>query len=226
MRALAEGASAAIASSRRSDAPGSHRTGPPAITRPGPEGSIAKASTRFSTFLRGSIPPTNRAYRPSIPYLRRTSLTASSEAGANAATSTPSGVTCTRPASISWPASRSLRVAIEGTTTPAARLSHRSKERRQRGFMCGAMSSRRSWARSCTTITTPSRCVAGGRKLVASSTSKSTDHSMRGIPTRFDKGPNTRAGKRDASSDRLSAFTPAKNRRGRSNPFACRYQAT
>ena len=50
---------------------------------------------------------------------------------------------------------------------------------------------------------------------MASRTSKSTDHSIRGTPKRFDSGPNTLAGNRDAFSDRLSALMPSKKRRGR-----------
>jgi hypothetical protein len=91
--------------------------------------------------------------------------------------------------------------------------------------MCGAESGSRSYARSCTTITTPGLRVAGGRKFVASSTSKPTDHSMRGTPSRDDIGPKTLAGNREAFSVRFGACTPVKNDRGRSRPFACRYHA-
>ena len=161
-----------------------------------------------------------------MPYLRRTASIASGGAGAKAATSTPSGVTWTRSASTSCDASRSVFVEADGTMTPAARCSQRSNRRRHRGSMCGAVSGRCSWARSCTTITTPGLWVAGGRKFVASSTSNAPDHSIRGTPSRVDMGPNTRAGNREAFSVRLGAFTPSKNRRGRNRPLACRYHAT
>ena len=91
--------------------------------------------------------------------------------------------------------------------------------------MCGAVSGNSRKARSWTIITTPALRVAGGRKFVARRTSKSPNHSRRGTPAREEIGSKTRAGNGELLSEKFLARTSAKNLRGRTSPFACRYQA-
>ena len=133
--------------------------------RPG-GAACANARTSASRFLRGSMPPTKSAYGPSTPKRRRTSSTALGRRPAR---------TRRRPRPAAPPSRepdpRDGRPAGRCASTSRARARRRparatpSKRRRHRASMCGAVSGSRSYARSCTTITTPG-LARGGRQEV------------------------------------------------------------
>ena len=218
-------------SRRRADRPpwGPSAPDPPAITSRVPGSSVANARTSASRFLRGSIPPTKSAYGPSIPNRRRADvLDVCREARAYAAASTPSGATVTRPGSTSM---RLQQVGARGgRRAPARRRPGRASRR------TGGATARPCAARSPATARTRGRAppsrrrgsrVAGGRKFVASSTSKSTDHSMRGMPSARghrleDPGREPRGPLRQVGGLHRARRTAG----DRKMPFACRYQAT
>ena len=182
---------------------GSHRTGPPAITkrrraslmrRPGP-------ASRDSSAARSRRRTAHRGPRCRTGAARRRSPRAS---GSERRASTPAAPRAGVPIDGICRA-QVRRADSDGTMTRAARSSQPSKRRRHRASMCGAVSGKCRNARSCTTSTTPARAVAGGRKFVASSSRSRRTIRRAGRPARHDSGWKTRAGNREAFSVRLGA---------------------